>query len=60
MMYPVGTEAAIGHRLCPIQTMKEIIRYVGREVTCESNLGVSVCFFSDLSVFPSIKEFSKT
>jgi hypothetical protein len=60
MMYPVGTETGIGHRLSPIQTVKEIIRYVVLKVTREGNLDVSVYSVGNLMVFPSVEEFSKT
>jgi hypothetical protein len=60
MMYRVGTETGIGHRLCPIPTVKEIIRFVVRKATCEGNLDVTVYSVSDLMVFPCVEEFSNT
>lgn len=56
----VGTET--GHRLYPIHTVKEIIRYVLRlpEVTCEGNLDMFVHSVGNLMVLHRVEEFSKT
>ncbi len=60
MMYPVGTETGLGQGLYPIETVKEIIRYMVLVVTCESNLNVSVYSVCNLMIFPSVEELSNT